>query len=182
MHLTVLSRHMLCVSQAIEQVDSAAQVKLLRKYKMPAVQYKGVDGEQGCVESDCACDHVDGSNCAGVMRSQALATARSQPSTLPPVLSICCMCVFAGLLPLWCAQQGRVMWWMDDCGHSMSQHVRQVLLPPSQQVQRTQRLTGTQPHPRLPTGAATAGAASALAPSQSSQHLARARLVMPRCV
>lgn len=33
-------------SQAIEKVEEATGIKLLRKYKLPAMQYKAVDGEQ----------------------------------------------------------------------------------------------------------------------------------------
>jgi hypothetical protein len=35
-----------CASQAIERVEEVAQVKLLRKYKLPKVPYKGVGDEQ----------------------------------------------------------------------------------------------------------------------------------------
>jgi hypothetical protein len=34
--------------QAIEKLEEATLVKLLRKHKMLAVQYKGVAGQQGC--------------------------------------------------------------------------------------------------------------------------------------
>lgn len=34
--------------QAIEKLEEAMLVKLLRKHKMLAVQYKGVDGQQRC--------------------------------------------------------------------------------------------------------------------------------------
>lgn len=32
--------------QGIEKAEQAGQQKLLRKYKLPALQYKGLNGEQ----------------------------------------------------------------------------------------------------------------------------------------